>query len=67
VSDRAATRNAPAPFVRPPWDTSGPRVRDVRVILTAPDGIRLVVVKVETDEPGSTVSAAPPSPSARWR
>ena len=40
------------PFVPPPWETVGPRVRDVRVILTAPDGIRLVVVKVETDEPG---------------
>ena len=29
----------------------GPRIRDVRVILTAPEGIRLVVVKIETDEP----------------
>jgi mannonate dehydratase len=28
------------------------RIRDVKVILTAPDGIRLVVVKVETSEPG---------------
>lgn len=27
-------------------------IRDVRVILTAPDGIDLVVVKVETSEPG---------------
>lgn len=27
-------------------------IRDVRTILTAPDGIRLVVVKVETSEPG---------------
>ena len=27
-------------------------IRDVRVILTAPSGIRLVVVKVETSEPG---------------
>lgn len=27
-------------------------IRDVRVILTAPEGIRLVVVKVETSEPG---------------
>jgi mannonate dehydratase len=27
-------------------------IRDVRVILTAPNGIRLVVVKVETSEPG---------------
>lgn len=28
------------------------RIRDLRVILTAPDGIRLVIVKVETTEPG---------------
>jgi len=28
------------------------RIRDVKVILTAPDNIRLVVVKVETTEPG---------------
>ena len=28
------------------------RIRDVKVILTAPDGIRLVIVKVETSEPG---------------
>ncbi|MDQ3855376.1 MAG: starvation-sensing protein RspA [Chloroflexota bacterium] len=28
------------------------RIRDVRAICTAPDGIRLVVVKVETSEPG---------------
>ncbi len=27
------------------------RIRDVKVILTAPDGIRLVIVKVETTEP----------------
>ncbi len=28
------------------------RIRDIRVILTEPDNIRLVIVKVETDEPG---------------
>jgi len=28
------------------------RIRDVKVIMTAPDGIRLVIVKVETTEPG---------------
>ncbi len=37
----------------PPWDGGGGvRIRDVRVILTAPADIRLVVVKVETTEPG---------------
>lgn len=44
-----------APNVPTPWqrdDPSGIRIRDVRVILTAPDGIRLVVVKIETTEPG---------------
>ena len=38
-----------------PWqsdDPSGVRIRDVKVILTAPDGIRLVIVKIETTEPG---------------
>ncbi|MBC7237482.1 MAG: starvation-sensing protein RspA [Chloroflexi bacterium] len=28
------------------------KVTDLKVILTAPDGIRLVVVKIETDQPG---------------
>ena len=28
------------------------KIRDVKVILTAPEGINLVVVKVETTEPG---------------
>jgi mannonate dehydratase len=28
------------------------RIRDVRVVITAPEGINLVVVKVETEEPG---------------
>jgi len=27
-------------------------IRDVKVILTAPEGINLVVVKIETSEPG---------------
>jgi mannonate dehydratase len=30
------------------------RIRDVKVILTAPDGIRLVIVKIETTEPELT-------------
>jgi mannonate dehydratase len=46
------------PAIPPGWDRfrrvgdDGVTVRDVRVILTAPDGIRLVVVKIETSEPG---------------
>jgi len=40
----------------PPWEPTGGMRRivitDVRTICTAPDGIRLVVVKVETSEPG---------------
>src|SRR5439155_6752162 len=44
----------PQPVAAPPWEPSrsGVRVRDVRASCTAPDGIRLVVVKVETTEPG---------------
>jgi mannonate dehydratase len=46
------------PIVAPPWEAYAAegkppvRVRDVRVICTAPDGIRLVIVKIETTEPG---------------
>ncbi|MEA2531448.1 MAG: mannonate dehydratase [Thermomicrobiales bacterium] len=44
------------PVVAPAWEPSGGlpglRITDVRPILTAPDGIRLIVVKVETSEPG---------------
>lgn len=47
---------APIPVVAEPWTAFGVdgaiRIRDVRVICTAPDGIRLVIVKVETTEPG---------------
>ncbi|CAA9563316.1 MAG: Starvation sensing protein RspA [uncultured Thermomicrobiales bacterium] len=47
---------APDPVVPAPWarfgDDAAIAIRDVRVICTAPDGIRLVVVKVETTEPG---------------
>ncbi len=46
----------PEPFSPSPWEpvSTKPavRIRDVRVILTAPEGIRLVVVKIETTEPG---------------
>jgi mannonate dehydratase len=37
---------------QPYGSEDGIKIRDVRVILTAPDGIRLVVVKIETSEPG---------------
>ncbi len=44
---------SPAPVAPDPWESnSGIRIRDVRVIRTAPEGIRLVVVKIETTEPG---------------
>jgi mannonate dehydratase len=55
MPDQVTSQERPAPLLPPPWDrggAGGPRIRDVRVILTAPEGIRLVVVKVETDEPG---------------
>ena len=54
MREPATTRHDLAPLLSPPWDgakDSGPRIRDVRVILTAPEGIRLVIVKIETDEP----------------
>jgi len=47
--------SAAAPDPWPPYAAPGKepvRIRDVKVILTAPDGIRLVIVKVETTEPG---------------
>jgi mannonate dehydratase len=54
--DHVSSGEGPTPLLPPPWDdvggASGPRIRDVRVILTAPEGIRLVVVKIETDESG---------------
>ena len=47
---------APEPVVPPPWEPSGGlpalQITDVKAICTAPEGIRLVVVKVETSEPG---------------
>ena len=32
--------------------TATVKIRDIKTILTAPDGIRLVIVKIETTEPG---------------
>jgi mannonate dehydratase len=57
----AATGNGaatalPEPVVPQPWEPTGGmpaiRITNVRAICTAPNGIRLVVVKVETSEPG---------------
>ena len=46
----------PTPVIPPAWEPSGGlpalRITRVKAICTAPDGIRLVVVKVETSEPG---------------
>jgi mannonate dehydratase len=55
--ERSANRlDAPEPFSPPAWEPVAGvppvRIRDVRAICTAPDGIRLVVVKIETTEPG---------------
>jgi mannonate dehydratase len=58
MPDHDSSRERPTLLLPPPWDQVGandsasrPRIRDVRVILTAPEGVRLVVVKIETDEP----------------
>jgi mannonate dehydratase len=42
------------PLAAPPWQSSerGVRITGVRTILTAPERITLVVVKIETSEPG---------------
>ncbi|HKG26333.1 MAG TPA: enolase C-terminal domain-like protein [Thermomicrobiales bacterium] len=56
TDDPATTaRTAIVPDPWPPYAPPGKaevRVRDVRAICTAPDEIRLVVVKIETTEPG---------------
>jgi mannonate dehydratase len=41
-----------AGYARAVAATSPVKIRDIKTILTAPNGIRLVVVKVETTEPG---------------
>jgi len=47
----SATQPAPA-YAQAVKGTAPVKIRDVRTILTAPNRIRLVVVKVETTEPG---------------
>lgn len=41
-------------MLRPPWDGDdlAPRITAVRPIVTAPEGVNLVVVRIDTDEPG---------------
>jgi mannonate dehydratase len=41
----------PEPWAPPPWPAGALRIRAVRAIATAPAGIPLVIVKVETTEP----------------
>jgi mannonate dehydratase len=41
----------PSSIIPHTWEPGPIRIRDVRVICTAPEGIRLVVVKIETTEP----------------
>ncbi len=39
------------PLAPPPWEPSGIQIRRIRTITTAPEGLPLVVVKIETTEP----------------
>ena len=51
--DPSSRRDFPiAEHLAPPWDDPGPRITSVRAIVTAPEGINLVVVRVETDVDG---------------
>lgn len=47
--------HSPEPLTAPPWQapgSGGTRITRVRTILTAPENITLVVVKIETSDPG---------------
>jgi len=48
----ALSPSASATFEQAVRGTAPVKIRDIKTILTAPNGIRLVVVKVETTEPG---------------
>jgi mannonate dehydratase len=57
IATRDALAQAPSPAVNPTYaqavkGTAPVRIRDIKTILTAPNRIRLVIVKVETSEPG---------------
>ena len=41
-----------------------PKIKDISVIECQPDGVRLTVVKIVTDQDGSTGTVAPPSRNA---
>ncbi|MEO8663554.1 MAG: starvation-sensing protein RspA, partial [Bryobacteraceae bacterium] len=43
---------AQAQIARAVHATPSPKIKDVRVIATAPAGLRLVVVRIDTDQPG---------------
>jgi hypothetical protein len=51
---RVAEGDAEAKTLVPPQPAGVPpiRIKDIKVVLTAPNGIRLVLVKVVTDQPG---------------
>ena len=55
-SPASMKREMPDPVVPAAWEPSGGmaaiRITNVKAICTAPNGIRLVVVKIETSEPG---------------
>ena len=42
------------------------KIRDIRVICTAPEGINLVVVKIETNQPGCMDCALPLLTAINW-
>src|SRR5262245_20604747 len=48
----AETLASPAAYAQAVKGTAPVKIRDIKTILTAPDRIRLVVVKIETTEPG---------------
>ena len=62
MPEPGSDQNRPTPLLPPPWDggdAPGPRIRDVRVILTAPEGTRLVrVTPKRTDVTAAVVVGA---------
>ncbi|MEO6725243.1 MAG: enolase C-terminal domain-like protein [Blastocatellia bacterium] len=53
AKDAMAEKFAPSPAYTQAVKGTGPvKIKDIKVIMTAPDRIRLVVVKIETSEPG---------------